>query len=152
MIHESEYTIKLKLFSCAECFWFTKKISKNTPLQGFLYWLKYSGFGSLHCGDWLLHHESYREQSRQLLVLSNRSCSTLFSNKDRCAAWIWMNEQTRICIALIILTLNTFYSQTALDVLGNIKNLARTCTVQMAHMTNLLISPSFLSRFTAFTL
>ncbi len=53
-----------------------KRSQKNAPLQGFLYCLKISGFGSLHCADWLLHHESYREQSRQLLMLSNRSCST----------------------------------------------------------------------------
>ncbi len=53
-----------------------------------------------------LFHESYREQSRRLLMLSNLSHSTLVSYNDRCTASSRMNEQTRahICIAFIVLT------------------------------------------------
>ncbi len=107
---------------------------RDAPLPGFLYCLKYPGFGCLHCADRSLYDIISGEQSRRLLMLSNRSRSTLVSYNDRCAASSRTNKQTRarICIALIIHLLTRHdwsiifipacYCQTTLDVLGNIKS------------------------------
>ncbi len=96
-----------------------------------------------------LFHKRYREQSRRLFMLSNHSCGTLVSNNDRCAASSRTNEQThaRICIAFIGLTFSCatigrlcaipVVGQTTLDVLGNIKVLARLGPVKRAHMATL---------------
>ncbi len=55
---------------------------------------------------WLYLMRAIREQSRRLLMLSNRSRGTSVSYNDQCAASSRTNEQTRarICIAFIVLT------------------------------------------------
>ncbi len=72
-----------------------------------------------------LFDESYKEQSRRLLMLSNRSRGTLVSYNDRCAASSRKNEQTRvrICIALIVLT----FSRTTIG---------RLCTIPACYWSN----------------
>ncbi len=124
---------------------------RDASLPGFPYCLKYPGFGCLHCAGRSLCdiHESYREQSRRLLMLSNRSGAYLGVFFDRCAAMLQVkrtNKHVRIFASLWSFSVDLTFShaaprlvdyvqylhvigQTTLDDLGNIKILARTCPV-----------------------
>ncbi len=121
---------------------------------------KYPGFGCLHCAGWSLcdiHEICYREQCRRLLMLSNRSHAYLgvflIGAQQHFKSQTY--EQTRVHIASlwtfsVDLTFSVLWlvdyvqylhviGQTTLDVLGNIKILARTCPVWTAHVATLLI-------------
>ncbi len=124
---------------------------RDTSLPGFLYCLKYPGFGCLHCAGRSLCviHESYREQSRRLLMLLNRSRAYFGVFFDRCAKALQVkrtNKHVRIFASLWSFSVDLTFSraaprladyvqylhiigQTTLDVLGNIKILARTCPI-----------------------
>ncbi len=116
----------------------------------------------LHMGPRLTCYatdERCREQSRRLLMLSNRSRAYLGIFLDRCAATFQVkrtNKYVRIFASLWSFSVDLTFSraaprlgdyvqylhvigQTTLDVLGNIKILARTCPVWTAHVATLIL-------------
>ncbi len=136
-----------------------RAIFTGTSLPGFLYCLKYPGFGCLHCAGRSLCdiHESYREQSqtapyafeslsRLPWCLFWSVCSDGFSKRT--------NKCVRIFASLWSFSVDLTFSraaprlvdyvqylhvigQSTLDDLGNIKILARTCPIWTAHMATL---------------
>ncbi len=125
------------------------------PCQDFIYCLNYPGFGCLHCAGRSLCDIQETMQSRWLLCFRIALVLGLFF--DLCTATLSQTNELVHIFALIwsfpvdlpfsraalrlvdYLQYLHVIGQTALDVLGNNKILASTCSVWTAHMATLNI-------------
>ncbi len=106
---------------------------RDASLPGFLYCLKYPGFGCLHCAGWSLrdiHEICYREQCRRLLMLSNRSHAYLgvflIGAQQHFKSQTYEQTRAHICIALNVLCRSHLLSAM----------IGRLCTIPACYWSN----------------